>query len=33
LKCHLEFVELIRVLVDFVINVRHETIFEGSFPW
>ena len=33
LKSRLEFVELVLVLFDLAINVRHETIFEGSFPW
>jgi hypothetical protein len=33
LKSHLEFFELVLVLFDLAINIRHETIFEGSFPW
>jgi hypothetical protein len=33
LKSHLEFLELVLVLFDPAINIRHKTIFEGSFPW
>ena len=33
LKSWLEFVELVLVLFDLAISVRHKTIFEGSFPW
>ena len=33
LKCHLEFFEPVLVLLDLAINIRHEIIFEGSFPW
>jgi hypothetical protein len=33
LKSHLEFFELVLVLFDLAINIRHETIFEGPFPW
>ena len=33
LKSHLEFFELVLVLFDLAINIRHETIFEGSFSW
>jgi hypothetical protein len=33
LKTHLEFFELVLVLIDLAINIRHETIFEGPFPW
>ena len=33
LKSRLEFVELVLVSCNITINVRHETVFEGSFPW
>ena len=33
LKSHLEFFELVLVLFDLAVNIRHEAIFEGSFPW
>jgi hypothetical protein len=33
LKSYLEFCEFVLVLFDLDINIRHETIFEGSFPW
>ena len=33
LKSCLEFFEFVLVLFDLDINIRHETIFEGSFPW
>ena len=33
LKSHLEFFEPVLVLLDLAINIRHEIIFEGSFPW
>jgi hypothetical protein len=32
LKSHLEFFEPVLVLLDLAINIRHEIIFEGSFP-
>jgi hypothetical protein len=33
LKSYLEFFEFVLVVFDLDINIRHETIFEGSFPW
>ena len=33
LKSHLEFFEPVLVLLDLAINIRHESMFEGSFPW
>ena len=33
LKSYTEFFEFVLVFFDLVINIRHETIFEGSFPW
>jgi hypothetical protein len=33
LKSHLEFFELVLVLFHLAISIRHETIFESSFPW
>ena len=33
LKSNIEFFEPVLVLRDLAINIRHETIFEGSLPW
>jgi len=32
LKSHLEFFEPVLVLLDGAVNIRHESMFEGSFP-
>ena len=32
LKSHLEFSELVIVLFNLAVNIRHETAFEGPFP-
>jgi hypothetical protein len=33
LESLLEFIEFLLVYFDFVVNIRHETVFEQSFPW
>ena len=33
LKGHFELFELVLILFDFAIDVRHKAVFEGSVPW
>jgi hypothetical protein len=33
LKTNLQFFDHVLVLLDLDVNVRQETVFEGSFPW
>ena len=33
LESLLEFIEFLLVYSDLVVNTRHETVFEQSFPW